>query len=327
MENKQKKRIIYSDSEIGLKLQFTIFVVLTAIVIIGYIIVDNIIDVRSHRKYSITNNMNLINDIENVTYESDKIIIDGYAFMSNRDSSDDLISVFLRNVMTENEVWLDMEQVDRPDVNAHFTGEQEYKNTGFIAFTKRKKIDNKEVYEIIINIDYVETTEDSSRDIRKTVSTNHYILNGNLYNYNPNEFDKPDMNVESELLRKVFTNGQLCFYQKEEGMYVYQYDGKLYWVATEDFNFEESGGTRIIFHLYTSQVERLSEDRKQYRFDNLDFDFEESEYKDDNTTPYRIAIQDIPEEYAITYITTGIYDMEAKKSYWLKNFQLKRNFY
>lgn len=307
-------------------LKILLCVVLCSLVIIVFLIMNKILDVRISRVYTIVDDIRFMNSIEKVTTERDEIKLYGYAFILERDSSDDIISVFLRNVVTEKEVWFDMEQVDKPDVSAYFEGEFDYKKTGFVASTDSKALDVNECYEIIININYVKTDEDSSKDVRRTVSTNRYIINGELYTYNPVEFDKPDIDIESKLLREVFLNGQLCLYQKEEGMYVYKYEEKLYWVVKEDFNLEESREIYIIYQPYTSQTEKLPEHRIQYRYDNLDFSFADHEYRDEISEPYRVAIRDIPDEYPITYLRTGVYDTVNKKTLWHEQFQIDHNF-
>ena len=207
MGNKNRKQKLHVRRiKESFKLQLIVLVVLCTITFISYMVVDNMISSRLHRTYTITNDMRLVNDIENITAESDKILIEGYAFMSDRNSSDNLISVFLKNVITEDEIWLNMEQVDRQDVNAYFAGEYEYKNSGFIASIDSKKLDNNDIYEIFINIDYVQKEEETSLDIRRTISTNRYMSNAELYFYNPIEVDKPDMDIESELIKEVFKN-------------------------------------------------------------------------------------------------------------------------
>jgi len=134
--------------------------------------------------------------------------------------------------------------------------------------------------------------------------------------------DQPDLNIKSELLREVFTNGRLCFYQKNEGMYVYQYNDQLYWIANEEFDYDEDKLTYIQYQLYTPQINKLPENRMQYGFDNLDFNFEEYEYVDENTAPYRVAIKDIPADYPITYIVTGVYDTVNKAWIWQKQINM-----
>lgn len=323
MKTNQKIRNIIKKIEASFALKLLTCVVLCFLVITVFFIMNNIIEVRNFREYKIVDEIKLINSVESIEFESDDIKLEGYAFILEKNFSKSIISVFLRNVVSEEELWLDMEQVDREDVDFYYDGGHNYKNSGFIAYKEGKSLNTDEIYEIIINIDYDETNKDGTQNTRKTVSTNQYILGGELYSYNPIEFEMLDMDIESELLKNVFKNGVLCFYQKEEGIYVYQYEGKLYWIATDDFKFEENEETYIIYHLYTSQVDKLPERRIQHKFDNLDFNFENYEYMDENTAPYRVAIRDIPEEYAITFIKTGVYNRENKKSYWTNRFHLE----
>lgn len=156
---------------------------------------------------------------------------------------------------------------------------------------------------------------------RTTITTHKYLFNYILHNYNPNDFEKPDMNINSKTLIDVFKNGNLCFYKKDIGLYLYQYNGKLYWVASRDFNFNENGLTYIIYHIFTSQYDKLPEDRINYK-DNLDFYFEDYEITEEDTTTYRVTVHDIPSEYAITYITTGVFDNVNDSPLWLNSFYL-----
>jgi len=302
-------------------LQVITCIVLSLFVIIFYFVINKYIEKRNFRKYTISKNINLMNEIENVYIENNKIFISGYAFLLEKDADDNQISLLLRNVSTNREIWFNIEQVTRSDINSYFDCEFNYSNSGFIASADADKLINNEVYEVIINIDYNDKFDNNMK--RTTVSANQYILNNELYAYNPNEFVKPDLNIKSELLKEVFSEGKLCYYNKEKGLYVYQSEGKLYWIATNDFEFNENGATCIIYHLHTSQINRLPSHRIKYRFDNLDFNFEQFEIKDQLTDPYRVAVRDIPKEYAITYVSTGIFDRVNQKNILIVDFHLK----
>ena len=320
MEKVHQEENIFRKIGKSFKLQMIICIALSSIVLLTFIILNHQLDLKKSREYTVVDDIKLINSIENMVINNGTLELDGYAFMLEQNSENSSISVLLREVNNGNEVWLDVDQITRSDVDAYFDSEYNYENTGFKASTKETKLKTDECYEILINIDYKDSNNNRNR---KTVSANTYILNAELYAYNPYTFDQPDMNVESELLRKVFADGQLCFYQKDAGMYVYQYEGKLYWIATEDFEFNENDETYIPFHLNTTQVDRLPANRIQYKFDNLDFYFEQCEYKNQITEPYRVAIRDIPDNYAITYIQTGVYNTSSKQWIWTKSFHLK----
>ena len=74
------------------------------------------------------------------------------------------------------------------------------------------------------------------------------------------------------------------------------------------------------------RINKLPVERVKHGFDNFDFYFEEYEYKEEVTEPYRVAIRDIPYDYPITYILTGCYDVEKTKWFWSTSFHLDNLF-
>lgn len=83
------------------------------------------------------------------------------------------------------------------------------------------------------------------------------------------------------------------------------FKGNLYWIADSGFDFEEDGSTCIQYQLWTTQPDRLPENRIQYEFDNLGFTFED--YEIEGFEGYRVAMRPLPTEYSITAIVTGYY--------------------
>lgn len=304
MKSNRKGINIIKQLKDNIKLQVLFCVVSSAVIILVFLLLYNIFSNKVFHKYTITEDVSFVNTIEDVSIEDDSITLKGYAFVLDRESKDSTISLFLRNAENGKEVWFDVNQSARADVNSYFNGDSSYEYSGFLASTKAGNLHTDECYEIILNIDY---TNNDGNIVRKTVSSNKFIVGGKIYDYNPKAFDAPDMNIESDLLREVFTKGKLCFYKKEEGLYVYQYDNKLYYIATNDFVFNESG-TTIYCHLYTSQVNKLPSESIPNKFEFRDFMFEQYEYREENTAPYRVAIRDISTDYVITNINTGVYD-------------------
>ena len=329
MGNEKRKSGFFEMTRKNHKMKIVTCVVLSSIIIALYFILDSIVPIKVN--YIISNDMNLINQIEKVSIEDNIINISGYAFILDMNSDDTKISILLRGVNEGKEIWTDVKQTFRADVNSYFNSDNKYENTGFYASIEEKKLDIDECYEIIVKLKYVTSTantdmQNTGNNASKTVSANRYIMNGELYSYNPYKLDQSDMKTTSKLLREVFTSGQLCFYQKNVGMYVYQYDGRLYWVANKEFVFAEDRKTRIPYYAYTSQTDKIPENSIQYGFDYLDFYFEEYEYNGENTAPYRIAIRDIPDTYPISYIITGVYDTVNSEWLWKKQFQLNHDF-
>lgn len=318
---------IINNKSIELKEKLFICLVLCLIVLLSFIFVNKRIDKNKFREYKIANDIKLINSIESINIENDNIIISGYAYLLNISSRNSSISLFLNNIDNEEDIWIDIEQVERLDVNSYFNSEYDYSYSGFIGNINKNKLNQDDLYEIVINIDYYANDDLNSKKVRKTVSSKQYIFNNRLYNYNPYEFDKPDLNIDSDVLKNVFLNGELCFYKKESGMYVYQYEGKLFWIATKEFEFENNKSVYIPFQVFTSQADKLPKNRVQYMSLNLDFDFMSYELIDEMTEPYRVAIRDIPEDFPITYIKTGVYDKKNREWIWTKSFHIKNIFH
>lgn len=316
--DERKANLFLSKFERKFILQIILCIVLCLIVIVWFYTANFIIEKRKFKEYKIVDDNKLINSIEDIHIENGKVFLSGYAFLLNKNSLNSTISLFLLSQKTGKEIWFNVEQVIRPDVDEYFKCDYDYQNSGFIAYQNLNKLANDEIYEVIINIDFKE----NKKMDRKTVSTKRYLLNNELYTYNPSEFDQPINNIKSKLLREVFSNGIVCLYDKDAGMYVYQYQGYLYWVATKDFKFDESGSTYIIYQLFTTQYDKLPDYRIKHKYDNLDFYFEQYEYFDEDTSPYRVAIYKIPTDYSIAYIYTGVYDYINEKIIWQKAFHL-----
>ena len=139
--------------------------------------------------------------------------------------------------------------------------------------------------------------------------------------------DEKDRNLSSadsfkmpDLSNDFVTNGTLLVYRPDFHIWVFQYDGSLYWIADEGFNFEEDGTTKIQYQLWTTQIQNLPSKRlkNNHFWDTISGNFEKYELSGDFGT-YRIMKRALPEEYSITSIMTGYY--KDKKWIWASSFR------
>ena len=100
--------------------------------------------------------------------------------------------------------------------------------------------------------------------------------------------------------------GTLLVCRPDMHIWIFQYDGSLYWVADERFHFEDDSLTYIQYHLWTTQLEKLPPGRlaKNYFWNNLSGYFEKYELSGD-FGKYRVMRCELPTEYSITSILTG----------------------
>ena len=234
--------------------------------------------------------------IDSVTEREEILEIKGWAFALNQDATGDAFEIVLRDIETGKKVYGKMNYEIRKDVNNYFLCEYDYSKSGFTVTISTKKLDDV-VYEIILK----------PLNVRKAYATELFLYNGEVSEVNPNEFIQLD--VADTDLENIVSRGKLKSNRPQEGMYVYQYENALYWIAEEKFDLEGMGSW-IQFHLNTTQIDRLPSERleNEWYWSNLSFYFQENEIVDCNTGNYRVSKHELPIEYSIYQIFTGRYE-------------------
>lgn len=267
-----------------------------------------IITNKAH-EYTIVEDKSLIKYVEEAYVDGNALKISGWCFNKGVNSNNQEIQVFLRNLEDENDVvWMDVERVKRDDVNDYYECSYDYSQTGFEARANVRKLDlQKKNYEIFLKVSY-SREEGENTKVAKTVSSKRYVVEGALTALEP-RVDKEPVRTTSIELNTIFDNGQLLLYREDFDIYVYQYEGKLYWVAGEKFFFEEDATTYIQYQLDTSRIDKLPKSRleNEWYWDNIGFNFEEYEITEKEFAPYRVAVKDIPTEYPVLCFWTGYY--------------------
>lgn len=188
----------------------------------------------------------------------------------------------------------------RHDVNEYFSCIFDYSYCGFEAKILKKYINiYEEEYQLVFKPD---------EKGLKGEPANAYLANGKLQYFNPD--DIMSLDVIGTDLKPVIDNGVCVASCLAYHVCVYQYQGKLYWIADSGYDFEEDGSTFIEYQLDTTQLDRLPKTRTDngWFWDNIGADFEKYEVTSlINCGRYRVSVRDIPKEYAVTRIETGYY--------------------
>ena len=282
-------------------------VVASAVIIAVAVGISNVVNAVVHRNCIIVeDDFSCVFQIDSVEQIADDFVLTGWAFELNKNAEKKDFDIILYDYKNDNKFYTKVEDISRKDVNDYFFCEYDYSESGFKASIKSKKLDLENVnYEVLIQ----------KADSRNAISTGVYVSKGKLMNVKPEDYVA--LQVQGTELEEVINNGILRVYRPDVGMYVYQYAGKLYWIADENYEFKEGGLTAIGYSLNTTQPEKLPQHRVDngWDWDNRSYFFEDSEIKDLRVGFYRVAVAEIPTDYAITKITFDYYtnDWECLK--------------
>ncbi|WP_175494604.1 VanZ family protein [Oribacterium sp. WCC10] len=222
--------------------------------------------------------------VESAGIHDGVINMTGFAFRYEQPMTD--FDLFLRS--EKGDVKLEVQMVERPDVNDYFGCDHDYSRSGFMA---TGEVDEDKEYEIIIKWPWL-----------IGLSTGVFVSDAGVNYAGGNETTRIDLDAD------FIEKGVLRVWRPDYHCFVYQYQGFLYWVVDSDFDFEDDGSTYIQYQLWTTQTDRLPENRleKGYLWDNIGGYFEKYEVQGDFGR-YRVMKRKLPMEYAITSIVTGYY--------------------
>lgn len=230
--------------------------------------------------------------IDSVEKQGRKLVLKGWNFSLNQNSNANEYDIILYDSEKDKGYYADIQYGIRDDVNNYFLCDYDYSHSGFIAVFNARKFAQNKRYEILIR----------QREEREAFATGVYFYENQVTKEGIKNFAA--LEVENTDLEEVVELGSLKVYRPSEGVYIYQYLGKLYYIFAKE---PQSGYTDLFIplHIYTTQDERLCEEQQNSGFDNQDFYFRTYEISTDCS--YRVAVKELPTEYAITYFETGEY--------------------
>lgn len=285
---------IFRKIERSPKYQWIVFSVLMSVILIGYCLAK----IRLDKQFQIVeDDFSWVCQVDKIEEQNGKVVLSGFAFQLEKDADEKMFDILLYDIKTGKGYYPNMKYSDRKDVNDYFLCEYDYTKSGFTATISSKKLDLEHgVYEVLLR----------PEGRQESYSLGIYYVNGEMYFTNPNKFVPLD--VAGTDLEKIVENGVLRVYRPDYGMYVYQYEEELYWIAEEWYGFVDND-TYVQFQMNTTQINNLPEDRlaNNHFWSNIGFLFQSKELTDWNTGKYRVTKCSLPKEYSITHIWTGNY--------------------
>ncbi len=285
---------IFRKIERSPKYQWIVFGILMSVMLIGYYFAN----IQLGKRFQIVeDNFSWVCQVDNIEEQDGRIVLFGFAFQLEQEAKEKTFELILCDIETGKGYYPKMNYSFREDVNAYFLCEYDYTNSGFTATISSKKLDlENKVYKVLL------------RPIgnKKAYDLGVYYANGEMSFANPKEFVPLD--VVGTDLEKIVKYGVLRVYRPDYGMYVYQYEKELYWIAEEWYGFVDND-TYVQFQMNTTQIDKLPEDRlsNNWFWSNIGFLFQSKELVNWNTGKYRVAKESLPTDYSITRIYTGNY--------------------
>ena len=233
--------------------------------------------------------------VDSIEKKDGMLQITGWAFALDEDAQQENCEIILYDTKTGKGVYPKMIYESRDDVNEYFLCDYDYTESGFTANISTRYLQLEDtVYEILLR----------PKGERKAFSTNVYYSDEKIMYVHPDEF--VPLEVAGTDLEEVVEQGVLRVYRPDYGMYVYQYEGDLYWIAESNYGFVH-GDTTIQYQMNTTQIEKLPEQRlvNNTLWSNLGFRFSTKELLEWDTGKYRVAKCSLPTEYSLTKIWTG----------------------
>lgn len=310
-------------------LVITVKVAIIIILIVGFVLYNEVINDNNKKLFvPIEDSNKYAYQIEDVKIDNEYLVIKGWYFellkVRNNDrklTETQKTSIILYDINSSDSgvdsdgtrkkrtgLNADMEYVIRNDVNNYFKCEYDYSKCGFIARIDKENLDLLNGhYQIVIK---------SNEGSKEGIMTNEYLVDGKLIHINPK--DRVGLNVVGTDLQPIVDEGTCLVSNPQYHIYLYQYEGKFYWIAEKGFDFEKDGGTFIELLIETTQFDKLPQeriDRGDY-WGSEGFYFEKNEITDQfNCGEYRVQVMDVPREYSVTLMKTGYY----LKNKWIWN--------
>lgn len=176
--------------------------------------------------------------VDDVTWTEDELKIEGYTFMYRSFRNEDTITGSEKDMVPE--IYLKASDgagrvkqkmgleygIAREDVSEYYKCDFDYTNCGFAASIDGAEVDPDREYEILVKYPGVFAPFHSGS----------FLRGDEVYHISRSEYEAPD--VKGTDLEEICRLDRCLVYRPDRHCRVYQYDGCLYWVVDDQFDFE-----------------------------------------------------------------------------------------
>ena len=238
-------------------------------------------------------------ELENAEGKNGDYFFSGMAFHRTNEISD--VYLVIKSVDGFEKNAFKVKKKEREELLDIFGQDKSGNLIGFEVSVNQDNINPEVLYEILLDIAYVEEKNGEFVEKKSQISTNYFLYDGEIANV----IEKPK--VTNEQLQNVTDKGELCFYLKDKGIWIYLYNGVLHWFIDKKIVPEDVQGLRL--YIYTNRADLIPElDNEHYL--NEGYVYRNIYITDDNydeESQLYILNFDLPKEYPVTYINHGMF--------------------
>lgn len=302
--------------------KYGIHVVICAVIIAVAFGINRKINIDRSHVYALSTGTIVLEKLTEFKIENGKYIFEGWGFDPKNYSENTKCELILQDTETGDALWPTMDKTpEKQEIEERYADGEDYTAGSFAGKISEGKIDKDKVYEILLR--YTSETENETGEVLPyivTVTTNDFLYQGEVTEYNPKTFVAPQ--IAGTALEKELEGARL-FHYFEEGMWVYVKDGKMYYVLDDEaFPLERYPNGYMAVNWWATNLDKIPEDYQQYQMGNADFSFMDFYSQELSFEQYKVAVREIPSDYT-SILAVGFSDRDTNSFVYHIRKQLK----
>lgn len=289
--------------------QYGIHVVICAAVIGIAFGVNRKIEIDRSHIYAVAADAIVLEKLTEFKTEKGKLVFKGWGFDPQNYSGNIKCELILQDTETGEALWPRMgKNPERQEIEERYADGGDYSAGSFEGRIAERKVDADRAYEVLLR--YTAEPEngvEGAGAYQVTVSTNEFLCQGEITEYNPKAFVSPEI-AGTALEREL--EGARLFHYFAEGLWVYVNNGRMYYLLSDGFPLGDYPNSCMGVNWWATSLSRIPEDYQQYQMGNADFSFIDGYSEELSFAGCKVAIREIPSAYA-SIVSVGCYDRDS----------------